>query len=412
MSTDRIQQKIALFGLFGAGNLGNDCTLQATLYNLRRYVPSAQISCICAGPEETTSKYNISAFPIRERALKAVKSRALRLLRRIIVGIPLELYRCVTAVKRLKNCDMLLMTGTGMLSDIGTRPLGLHYDVLRWSVAAKLCRCKLLFVSVGVGPIGHPLGKLFVKTALRLADYRSYRDSSSKEYLERVGFETKSDAIYPDLAFSLPINAVSAAQRHNGRQAVIGLGLITHTRTRVSSGGDEAFYRDYVSKAAGFVTWLIERNYRVRLLIGDVAYDGRVRQDLKAILQQGGLKCERAEIIDEPARCVDDLLSQLAATDLVVASRFHNVLLALMLKKPVVAISFHQKVDSLMDGMGLAEFCQDIEHIDLLRLAQQFTKASEYAQDITLQIGRKTETYRQALERQYEQILGPLRQPV
>ena len=43
----------------------------------------------------------------------------------------------------------------------------------------------------------------------------------------------------------------------------------------------------------------------------------------------------------------------------------------LMLNKPVVAISFHEKVDSLMSALGLDAYCQDIENIDLERLTTQ-----------------------------------------
>jgi polysaccharide pyruvyl transferase WcaK-like protein len=39
-----------------------------------------------------------------------------------------------------------------------------------------------------------------------------------------------------------------------------------------------------------------------------------------------------------------------AATDIVVATRFHNVIMALLLNKPVIAISFH-KCASLMSQM-------------------------------------------------------------
>ena len=130
------------------------------------------------------------------------------------------------------------------------------------------------------------------------------------------------------------------------------------------------------------MSWLLEHKYTVRLLIGDAVYDNRVRQDLRGLLEGGGLKYEDRKIIDEPACSVDELLSQLAATDVVVASRFHNVLLALMLTKPVVAISFHEKIDSLMSGMGLTEFSQDIEHIDIDKLIGQFTTLEENAENL------------------------------
>jgi len=216
MGTDPTRPKIAIFGIFGAGNLGNECTLQAMLYNLRRYLPTAKFWCICAGPVETASTYNISAFPIREGRLPRTNNALVRFLGKVFVGIPLELYRWFKVISRLKGNDMLVMAGTGMLSDLGIVPLGLHYDILRWSIAAKLCRCRLLFVSVGVGPIRHPLSRFFVKAALGLANYRSYRDSFSKSYLESIGFKRRGDTVYPDLAFSLPrtMMATQPAARH------------------------------------------------------------------------------------------------------------------------------------------------------------------------------------------------------
>ena len=53
MRPDATRQRIALFGNFGTGNLGNEATLQAMLYNLRSHLPNAEISCICPGPENT-----------------------------------------------------------------------------------------------------------------------------------------------------------------------------------------------------------------------------------------------------------------------------------------------------------------------------------------------------------------------
>jgi polysaccharide pyruvyl transferase WcaK-like protein len=309
------------------------------------------------------------------------------------------------AIKKLAGTHMLVMTGTGMLSDLGIAPFGLHYDIFRWSIAAKLCRCKLLFVGVGVGPIRHPLSNLLVKAALRLADYRSYRDSFSKSYVEGLGIATEGDAVYPDLAFSLPAGMLPKARVRDRGKTVVGIGLITYDTSRTNAQEKvETIYHDYIAKVATFVRWLIEHNYTVRFLIGDVVYDSRVRQDLRAFLERSGLKFEAGQIIDEPARSVDELLSQLAGADIVVASRFHNVLLALMLRKPVVAVSFHEKVDSLMRAMGMTEFCQDIENVDVNKLIDQLAALEESAESIKCGLERKSELYRGNLEEQYECI--------
>ena len=194
--TDPTPRKIVLFGTFGTGNLGNECTLQAILSNLRRYLPKSEVRCICSGPEQTASSHNISTFPIRSSVsirdmlnVQPPRDNVVVRLLGTIVKLPLELYRWHKAFRFLRETDMLILAGLGMLGDFGIRPFGLHYDILGWSIIAKLCRCKLMFVSVGVGPIRDPLSRWFVKSSLALGDYRSYRDTFSRNYLQSIGFD-------------------------------------------------------------------------------------------------------------------------------------------------------------------------------------------------------------------------------
>jgi polysaccharide pyruvyl transferase WcaK-like protein len=408
MSHAADQRKIALFGTFGTGNLGNECTLQAMLFNIRRRLPNAQVSCVCSNPEETASTYGIRALAIREMPLRGTNNRAWRLLRKVFLGIPVDLYRWFSVIKGLIGNQMLIMTGTGMLSDSGIHPLGLHYDILRWSVIAKLCRCKLLFVSVGAGPIRHTLSRSFVKAALRLANYRSYRDGFSKEYLKSIGFDSDDDAVYPDLAFSLPEGMLPDNQEDGDKHAAVGVGLITHHVQCSLSDDVEQAYREYTKKMATFIGWLVEHNRTVRLLTGDVVYDSRVRRDVRTLLEQSGLTYKKSNIIDETARSFEGLLSQLATTKIVVASRFHSLLLALMLGKPALAISFHEKDDSLMTAIGLQEFCQDIANLDVSRLKEQFVALEEDADRLGQKIRLKTKGYRRELDRQYSCIFDEI----
>jgi polysaccharide pyruvyl transferase WcaK-like protein len=410
MEPDEARPKIALFGVFGAGNLGNECTLQALLHNLRRYVPKAEVHCICTGPEETLRNNDIaSASRIREMSLPPMKNRMLRLFRRIVVGIPVEIYRWFKAIRTLKGAKMLVMTGTGMLGDFGIHPFDLHYDIVKWSVIAKLCRCKLLFLSVGVGPIRHPLSRCFVKAALSLADYRSYRDDFSKQYLESIHFDTKCDTVRPDLAFSFPTGRIPANHDRDDRKPVVGVGLMTYFGKRGTSENGEAVYHEYISNLGSFVIWLLGRNYDVRLLIGDTMFDSRALRDLRALLERRGIHLTDSRIIDEPADSVDDVLSQLATTDFVIASRLHNILLALMLNKPVVAISYHEKIDALMTNVGLRSFCQSIEQIEVEALTVQFGNLEKGVENIKRQLASRAEACRTSLDAQYDLIFRALR---
>src|SRR3989442_15298218 len=100
MSTDATRPRIRLFGNFGTGNFGNECTLHAMICNVRKYVPNAEISCICGCPEDTSSRHNIPASVIKETLNRGQARRygpVMRLLRRIAIGIPLEIYRWAKA---------------------------------------------------------------------------------------------------------------------------------------------------------------------------------------------------------------------------------------------------------------------------------------------------------------------------
>jgi polysaccharide pyruvyl transferase WcaK-like protein len=332
----------------------------------------------------------------------------LRFLRRLFVRLPLELFEWRDAFRTLKDTDMLIMPGTGMLGDFGIRPLDLHYQILKWSIVARMRRCKVLFVSVGAGPIDHPLSRWMVKSALSLAHYRSYRDPFSKQYLDRLGFDTSRDAVYPDLAYSLASPGFPPSRDAGRTSRVVGVGLMDYYGKSWSSASGEAVYQDYIRKLARFVAWLLERGYTVRLLIGDLSYDKRAKHDLSRILEERGLVLAPGQIIDEPVTSLEQLWAQLAQTDMVLATRFHNILLALMLDKPVMALSYHQKIRSLMAAVGLEDYCQEIEDLDVQRLMQQFLGLETDAALVKASTKRKTQECRAALEEQYERIFSGL----
>ena len=72
-------------------------------------------------------------------------------------------------VRTLRQTDALIVPGTGLLNDAYTSIIGARKDMFRWA-ARETCGCKLLFLSVGAGPIYSRRGRFFVKAALSLAD--------------------------------------------------------------------------------------------------------------------------------------------------------------------------------------------------------------------------------------------------
>ena len=405
---------ITLLGNFGAQNLGNEFTLQALHQNIRRFLEDARVNCVCTDPDETLKNHHIPALLISYRSARDFGSRQrssnplLRLVRRVVIRVPLELVEWLRDFRALKGTGMLIMTGTGMLGDFGIRPLGLHYEILKWSVIARLRRSRVLFLSVGAGPLDHPLSRWIVKAALSLADYRSYRDHFSRRYLDAIGFDTSRDSVYPDLVFSMPSSVIPVPAVRTKPGRTVALGLMDFYGKDCDPEKGERIYETYVEQVSQFAAWLLQRGYSLRLLTGDLAYDTRVKSDVCRSLQARGVTFHPDQLTDERVASGEDLCRQLSLVDVVVATRFHNVVLALMLGKPTIALSYHEKIRALMDEAGLGEYCQDVLGMDVPRLIEQFLKLEDNADTLRSAIRRRTQEYRHALDEQYQRVLRDL----
>jgi len=410
MRQNKKNNKIVFFGVFGNQNLGNECTLQATMYNIHKALPNARFTCVCTVPEDTELRHGVPAFAVHRgyptwldsQFWSGRRSRLMKLLRKILFRIPLEVIHWAKSFKVIKGSQMLIVPGTQVVSDYVTGPFSWPYDIFKWSIIAKVCRARLLFLNIGVGPIYHPLSKWFIRASLNFSDYRSYRDISSKQYVEKMGPCRGSDRVYPDLAFSLQSTLLPTCQNVGKQRPVVGIGLKDYLgREGLRDRHNNSTYRDYLNTLANFAAWLCDRNYTVRVIIGDVLYDSGVKQDFMELLRERRLVKKEDQIVSEPVLTVDQLLSQIAAVDFLVTSRFHNLVLALMLNKPVICLSDHMKLDSLMTEIGLPEYCLPVANLDFDNLIDRCVKLEKNAQVLKLYIKQKVEEYRKTLDEQY-----------
>jgi polysaccharide pyruvyl transferase WcaK-like protein len=218
-----------------------------------------------------------------------------------------------------------------------------------------------------------------------------------------MGVKTNHDMVFPDLAFSLPDGMIPKARIPAGQRRIVGIGLMAQTGRLTPGGWRDSVHSAYLESLATLVNWLIKHDYDVRLITGDVC-DIPVIDEFRDVLRRNSVDYEAVRVIDVPTHSVEDLLSELSRVDVVVATRFHNVLLALILHKPVVAISFHQKCTSLMCGMGLTQYCQEIGHLNGMNLIQLFCKIEDNSEELAVLIKRQVEHYRKALDDQYKLI--------
>jgi polysaccharide pyruvyl transferase WcaK-like protein len=187
------------------------------------------------------------------------------------------------------------------------------------------------------------------------------------------------------------------------RRRIIGIGLMPYAGKYSIANPDDSTHRNYLDSMITFARWLLAHNYNIRLLIGEVS-DRSVSDEFKSLLKASVDQYDEERIVDQAIVSADQLLPQIAATEMVVATRFHNVVLALLLNKPVISISFHHKCSSLMEEMDMSDYCQEINHMDAGKLIEQFQQLEKNADILTAVIRQKVERLRKALDEQYSLI--------
>ena len=260
----RVQTRIAVYGHFGTTNFGNESTLLALLSHLRERLPHGSFSCICMYPEVVAEAHGVEAVPISPNLLSTwvPRNRLTRFLRKLFVGIPSEPYRWVKGFAALRDTELLIVPGTNLLTDLdGLRGYG-PYNLFRWVLTARLRRCEVEFLSVGAGPINGALGRVLVRGALSLAASRSYRDHSTKEYLEQIGFRTDADLVIPDLAFSLPRPEAPHEDDADIRAPTVGIGVMANPWNYGSARSAHAGHPRYLTSLVGVAEWFLGRGSR------------------------------------------------------------------------------------------------------------------------------------------------------
>ena len=207
-----------------------------------------------------------------------------------------------------------------------------------------------------------------MKWAAAMATYRSYRDTISKDFVGSIGLDARRDPVYPDLAFGLPGPECAERKPSDGEALTIGLGIMNYSGWFAHRPD---VYGRYLENITRFLMWLLDRKYRVRILTGD-SIDQSAVDDLVKALAAEGQTAPPERLVAAPTTTLHELMQQIALTDIVVATRFHNVVCALKLGKPTISVGYAAKNDALLADMGLEKFCQHIERLDVDLLIQQF----------------------------------------
>ena len=419
--------RIGLLHHIGGGNLGDDATMDVVMRNIKQRWPHAAITAFSMNPDDTEKRHGIPAYrvstktwpfgykpPSTEATLKeTVKTLAsrykfvfylLRTIYALTIRMPRAFFRelsfLAASFRIMRTLDLLIISGGGQLTEWGG-PWAFPYTIFRWVLLAKFTRVRCIFLNVGAGPLTHPLSKFFVNRALHAADYVSFRDGQSRVLAHELGFTGESE-VFPDSAYSLEVRAPSTSCSGKRDHSIVGIAPMPYCDPRVDPAEkNQIVYDDLIDKFAMFASWLARHSYSLALFGSDIGVDPLAIEDLRRELRNRyGVATSQYDSVNS----IHELLATMSAMDYVVTCRFHGVVFAHLLNKPVLAISHHPKVMNLMKDLGLSKYCVDIRKFDPDILTDVFQSLVNNTDEIKSHMAASLMIYRSQLTTQFDDI--------
>ncbi|MGP9023053.1 polysaccharide pyruvyl transferase family protein [Streptomyces sp. BR1] len=387
--------RVGVFGLLGSGNLGNDGSLEAVLGYLRTEHPKAVVDALCGGPEVVATRYRIPATRLHwYRGEYRTASRAGAIAAKG-VGKLVDAVRTAAWVRRH---DVVIVPGMGVLeATLPLRPWGFPYSLFLLCASGRLFGTRVALVGVGAAPIGDRPTRALVRWSARLATYRSYRDTLSRDAMRAMGVNTAHDEVYPDLAFALPTLPAPGPSNPPGPVCV---GVMDFHGGNDDRARAEEIHRRYLDGTTRFVRALVEDGRPVRLLTGDDCDTTVVAAILDAV--------DSPLVTASEAASLADLMKEMAAADTVVAARYHNLVCALKVGTPTLALSYAAKSDALMDRMGLGAYCHPAREVDTDRLLEQFRALEQKSAQLRETLAERNLVATRQLDQQFNDLTAAL----
>lgn len=348
-------------------NTGDAAIFEAILTSLERQMPGrCEVVVFDSNARVTARLYprwrvyqQLSVSPPREPArVRTVLQRIRHLLVKKVTSTPalarffrlpvLDRTRFAKSLRAFLEVDVLISSGGTYLVD--------HYNFESRAVELELARSRSIPVVLwtqSMGPFKSDRASSQIARVAATVSAVFFRDHRSQSAWDtRIQKREITSAVVPDSVFAMQ----PATPSSGGRRAVIS--VREWSRGVDESSFDSAVYDASMRAAAES---LAERGWDVRALstcqgVPSYAYDDSA--EARRILAGTSARIERS--FHSPT----GLLDELSNTGMVVTTRMHLGILALISRVPVIAIAYEFKTVELFESLGLSDFVVKIEDVN------------------------------------------------
>ena len=313
-------KKVLVSGYIGFNNFGDEAIFYALSTHLKEL--GIEVSVLCNNKQEVKQRYGVETFHFK------------------------KLFEILSAILK---CDVLI-SGGGSLLQNKTSNFSLFY-YLFIILLAKLCFKKVIIFAQGIEPIIGKIPELITKTILKLVDFISVRDEKSKKLLS----SWKLDSILvSDPAYSLVQNTKISDKKE---------GLIVQLRDFAG------IKKEFISDLAFFISKYYQNKINVFSFQNEI--DEKICLDFVNELKKNNIE---ANYISN--KTINETIDIINNSKFVISTRLHGLIISSALQTKTFALSYDEKIKTLVDELNL-------ENIDIYNYSKDELnkKLSEYFKD-------------------------------
>lgn len=407
-------QRFVLVSPCGWGNLGDAAIQDSVIHQLNLAgIGKSEIFAVTQVPSDTIRRHGVAAGHLDAQRNNSLLDRLVSALRphgRVanIASIPLalvsrlsrEAHHWVYAWRALESCTCLVISGGGQLDDLWGGSFGHPYALFKWTVLAKARRARIIALSVGAGRIQGIVSRYFIRQVLVRCDYLSVRDECTKQIALDIAPSSRVNVV-PDLAFGY---APSCRSVPIGRRCV-AVSPMAIKKPGAWPESNQGQYEHYLSCLSKAVSRLASLGYLVKLVVTDTKDRLAAAALLEMIVREQGDEISSFVHL-EAASEVQDVMDLLSASEIVVASRLHGVILSHLVGRPVVAISYDWKVSRHMKDMGQAAYVVELEGLEAPDLLNVIDGALLQRRELGDSIVRQRDVFCARVLQQFRDVLA------
>ena len=310
-----MSKNVVLSGYYGFNNAGDEAVLYSIINSLRKLDGNIEITVLSNKPADTAKSYGVKAV---------------------------NRWKLADVTQAIRASDLLISGGGSLLQDVTSKNGILYY--LGIMGIARILRKPVFIYSQGIGPVSHSRNRWLVGKMLNRAQGITVRDHQSKAELINMGVKKEivvsSD---PVLSFAPEEIEISKGQELLCRGAVNIEGKILAVSLR-SWKTDGANFKA-IARACD---QLACQDWQI------VFVPMHFPEDI-AIAREVAKEMKREAIVLKENYSPAEALAIYKSSDMVLGMRLHALIMAAVVEKPLVAISYDPKIDNFMELLDIQE---------------------------------------------------------